>query len=349
MKKLAIAAGLSLFVHLSAPICLAQDTSVTIKSRADMQSPRIVIRSPFDFEKDISLKVRPDPAHTPSDVLIKRISMMEMKDTRGIRITSGFDIDVKNDLVLAYSGGVSQIIKSAPGPSGLSVIASFKDNKNNFISPPKGSLALYTTYGEKLCFDYMDVKSAAPKMAFVLLLDRSGSMGEVIADVRASAQSFLKDLPPSSKCALASFNGQFAYHHQYFQSCNDGDFRLDELEAGGGTQLYAPILDAYESLSRDMFRDYQKAVIVITDGQIEPDEDTKQKLIAAKKDILTFVYFLGEKNEHPLIGLADAFLRATTDLKASLDHYFHSLSNAYGMQKVLIVRPCKGGQNGKTK
>ena len=71
MKKLAIAAALSLFVLAPA---LAQDAAISIKSRTSGQRPKIIIRSPYDFEKDISLKVRLDPRFIPSDVLIRAVS-----------------------------------------------------------------------------------------------------------------------------------------------------------------------------------------------------------------------------------------------------------------------------------
>ena len=341
MKKLYV--GFFLIIQLFALNCLAQDAAISITSRIESQSPRIIVRSQYDFEKNISLKVRPDPRFIPSDVLIKTVSEMGMTDAKGIRITSGFDIDVKNDLVIAFSGGTSQIIKTSGGDSGLTIVASFRDSNGNFVSPPEDSLALYTTSGDRLCFEYKDVKKAAPKMAFVLLLDRSGSMKGVISDVQSSAKSFLNDLPASSECALASFNGGFSYHNDNYQSCNRGDFKLSSLEAGGGTDLYSPLLSAYESLSQEYFKDHQKAVIIITDGQISADDEMRQKLSAAKKDILTFVYFLGEKNDQHLIGLADAFLKAATDIKTSLEQYFTSLSTAYGTQKVLQVRRCDGG------
>ena len=181
-------------------------------------------------------------------------------------------------------------------------------------------------------------------MAFTLLLDRSGSMADVISDVQESAKSFLKDLPPSAECALASFNGSFSYHNLYFQNCNGGDFKLQTLSAEGGTDLYSPLLSAYESLSRECFEDYQKAVILITDGQIPSDDETKKELLAAKNDTLTFVNFLGNKNDEQLIGLADAYLQTTSDIKSSLQQYFHSLSTAYGAQKVLVVKSCNGGK-----
>lgn len=343
-----IALGLSLLVML--PKCsYAQETSIKINSLTEGQYPKIIIRSDFDFEKEISLKVRPDPRYIPSDVLIKTISEMGMCDANGISITSGFDIDLENDLVLAFSGGNAEIIKANQNPHGLSITASFKDKQNSFVSPPADSLALYNTGGDRLAFEYSKVTKAPPKMAFVLLLDRSGSMAGVINDVQTSAQDFLKTLPDSAECAVASFNGTFSYHNDYYQSCNTGDFQLNSLTAEGRTDLYTPLLNAYESLSQEYFKDYQKAVIVITDGQIPPDEGLRTELLSAKQDVLTFVYFLGEKNDEQLVGLANAFLAPSSDIKASLDQYFHSLGSAYNNQTVLKVKRTKGGNYAKAK
>ncbi len=341
MKKLPV--GFFLIIQLFALSCFAQDAAISITSRIESQSPKIIIRSLYDFEKSVSLKVRPDPRFIPSDVLIKTISEMGMTDAKGIRITSGFDIDVKNDVVIAFSGGIAEFVKTSGSDSGFTIVASFRDSNGNFVSPPKDSIVVCSTDGERYCFEYKDIEIAPPKMAFVLLLDRSGSMTEVISDVQSSAKSFLKDLPSFAECALASFNGTFSYHNQQFENCNCGDFGLDSLKAEGGTDLYTPLLSAYENLSQDNFKDHQKAVIIITDGQISPDDEMKEKLFASKKDILTFVYFLGERNDEHLKGLADAFLKAATDIKTSLEQYFTSLSTAYGTQKVLQVRRCDGG------
>ena len=342
MKTFTVIIGICLFIFQTN--CLAQDAAISISSRIYEGNSEIIIRSPFDFEKQISLKVKPDPRFLPSDVFIKKISEIGLYDDRNVRITSGFDVDLKNDLVLAFSGGTSEIIKSNVNPTGFTITANFKDGMGKFISPPKGALALYTTAGEKLCFEYKDVKIAAPKMSFILLLDRSGSMEDVILDVGASAKKFLKDLPISAHCALVSFNGTFTYHNEYYESCNCGDFKLGGLKAEGKTDLYTPLLSAYESLSRASFKDYQKAVILITDGQIYSDAQMKKKLMTAKKDILTFVYFLGDKDDQELIGLADAYLQTGANIKTSLQNYFHSLSAGYGTQKVLEVRPCSGGK-----
>ncbi|MBT3001097.1 MAG: VWA domain-containing protein [Candidatus Thiodiazotropha sp. (ex Ctena orbiculata)] len=321
---------------------LAQETTIKLNSRTEVKMPKIIVRSIYNFEKQISLKVKTDPRLIPSDVLIRTVSKIGMVDAKGIKITSGFDIDLNNNLVVAFSGGTSEIIKTAITPKGLQIISSFKDSHGNFVSPPPDSLAVYTIKGKKLCFDYKDIKKASSKMAFTLLLDRSGSMYGVIKDVQNSAQSFLHALPSSAECAVASFNSTFSYHNKLYENCNTGNFKLDNLDAEGGTNLYEPLLSAYESMSQLYFKDHQKAVFIITDGQISADDALKQKLLNAKGDILTFVYFLGDKEDQHLIGLADAFLKNTADIKNNLNQYFHSLSTAYITQKVLTVKQCNG-------
>lgn len=330
-------------ILLTLALPMSANAEIKISSLTDGNTPKIIIRSQYDFEEQISLKVRQDPRFTPSDILLKTISEMGMVDANGVKITSGFDVDVQNDVVLAYSGGVSEIIRSQNNPNGLSIVASFKDANGNFVSPSSDQLAIYNTGGDKLAFEYAKVSKTPPKMAFVLLLDRSGSMGEVIGDVRSSAQDFLSALPAKSQCAVASFNGSYSYHNKYFEDCNTGDFSLDTIEAGGKTDLYSPLLSAYENLSQDYFKDYQKAVIVITDGRIPPDEELKNKLRAAQKDILTFVYFLGDKSDQQLVGLANGFLAGSSNIKESLGQYFSSLSSAYNYQKILRVTKSDGG------
>ncbi len=321
----------------------AQEPTISIISRSDQVQPVIIVRSKYDFEQSISLKMKTDPALSASDVLISAISKYGMVDANSIKITSGFDVDVANNLVVAFSGGTSEIIRTLRLPNGFQVIGSFKDRSGNFVSPPVGSLAVYSTSGKKLCFEYKDVIKAPPKMVFMLLLDRSGSMYEVMDDVKASARGFLKSLPSTAICAVSSFNSGFTYHNELYENCNNGQFKLRDLEAQGGTNLYTPLLRAYNSLAQDYFNDYQKAIVIITDGQISPSAALREQVLSAKKDTLSFTYFLGEKEERYLIGLSDVFLKSTSDIKNNLDQYFHSLSTAYKTQKVLNVRTCQGG------
>lgn len=326
-----------------------QDPVISIRSRVEAQKPTIIIVSQYDFEKDISLKVKPDPRFLPSDVLIKTVSEMGMQDANGVSIKSGFDIDQQNGIVLAFSGGTSEIIKSSPNPGGVTITASFKDRKGNFVTPPANQVVLYNTDGKKLCFEYQESAKASSNMAFVLLLDQSASMSGVIEDVKKSANAFLKALPASSVCKVGRFSSSFSYYNSQYQNCNTGDFYLESIKAGGGTQLYPPLLDAYQSLEKNFPSHYQKAVIIITDGQIWDKKEERLQLVSAKKDVLTFVYFVGYKSDQSLIGLVDGFLESTANVKSNLAKYFGSLSAGYNAQKTLQAKVCNGGAHGVSK
>tara|TARA_R110001599_G_scaffold353823_1_gene599129 strand:+ start:1980 stop:3029 length:1050 start_codon:yes stop_codon:yes gene_type:complete len=344
MRFLKIIVDTSLLAALCLPLSVqAQEATISINARSDQTQPVIIVRSKYNFERRISLKMKTDPALSASDVLIRAISKVGMVDAHGIKITSGFDVDAVNNLVVAFSGGTSEIIRTLQLPNGFQVVGSFKDRGGNFVSPPVGSLAVYNTSGEKLCFDYETAAQAKPKMVFMLLVDRSGSMFDVMDDVKTSAKAFLKSLPPTAMCAVSSFSDSFTYHNERYENCNGGVYKIDDLVADGGTQLYTPLLRAYQSLTQDYFKDYQKAVIIITDGQVPPNPILRNQALAAKQDVLSFVYFLGEKEEAQLSSLADVFLQSTSDIKNNLNQYFDALSTAYKTQTVLNVRQCQGG------
>ncbi len=344
MKTFKSVVAVSVFATLCLPLLgQAQEPTISINSRSDQAQPVIIVKSKYDFEQSISLKMNTDPALSASDVLIRAISKYGMVDAHGIKITSGFDVDVTNNLVVAFSGGTSEIINTTRLPNGFQVIGSFKDRGGNFVSPPIGSLAVYSTGGEKLCFEYKDVIKTPPKMVFVLLVDRSGSMAGVIEDVKKSTRDFLTALPSAAQCAVTSFNTGYTAHSQYYQNCNSGNFKLDIIAAQGGTDLYTPLLESYENLSQPLFKDYQKAVIVITDGNIVPDWLRQSKIKTAKKDTLTFVYLLGYSSDLLLKDIADGYLHDPKNVKTGLKRYFRTLSTAYITQKVLNVRQCQGG------
>ncbi len=324
---------------------LTDKTQISIQSRVQENVPEIVITSRFDFGKPLSLKIKTDPAFDVSDALIQLVQKLDIRDAQGVLITSGFDIAPDHRLVIGYSGGTSEIISVTPTPNGLRVVGSFKDKAGNFVSPPAGRLAAYTTYGEKLCFSYETVAQAAPRMAFTLLLDRSGSMGGSIEAVKQAARSFLRLLPGSAECAVANFNSSWTYGHSHYQSCHRNDFGFESIEADGGTEIYAPLKDAYLTLSRPYFDAAQKAVIIISDGYTVIDAQRKQELMALKKDTLTFVYLIGSSKKDELEGVTDHFIAEGGDLHQSLSRYFDLLGQAYRTQKVLNVKPCNGGSH----
>lgn len=342
IKNLALAVSLTAFCNSS---LIASDSNITVKSQSDYAAPVIVIRSKYDFEQSISLKLKTDPAHDISDVLIKTVSKFGMVDANGVKIVSGFDIDQSNNVILAFSGGTSEIIQSSGSPSGLNIIASFKDSTGQFVSPPADSVAVYSLRGEKLCFDYQTVQQAPPKLSVALLLDRSGSMAGNMDIVKSTARGFLKSLPPHALCAVGNFNSELTYGHKLYQQCNGGGFGFDDIEAFGGTDIFKALNGAYSDLNGSYFSGHQKAAIVITDGYTLNDEKVKSQLIANKKDVLTFVYFIGGNRTDDLKEITDHFISQGGNLKQSLSQYFSAIGYAYKSQKVLSVKPCSGSSN----
>ncbi len=341
LSKISIAIAASLF----SSVLHAGEPSITISGRDQVPLPKITVHSRFDFDQMISLKVRPDPRFVPSEVLIETVSKLGMVDATGVSITSGFDIDVQHDAVIGFSGGTAEIIRTARLPNGaLQVISSFKDKNGNYVSPKINQIAAYNTGGKKLCFEYQTVEQAPPKTGFVLLVDRSGSMEPVIEEVREATAGFLRSLPAASWCAVHSFSSTWTSHTAYFQKCNKEDFKLELLQANGGSDLYSPLIGSYKDLSQPFFDDAQKAVIMITDGNVGAEPNIVQQSIAAKKGILTFAYFLGDKPQDNIAkGLIDAYVHNPTDITKNLQSYFHSLSQAYKAQKVLTVKECSAG------
>lgn len=334
---------LSLALMIASSSALSDTPAITLHSTAQQQPPKIILHSAYDFKREISLKVNPDPVFMPADVLLKTLSRFELFDSNGVRITSGFDVDPASKVVIGFSGGSAEIIKTSSNVGSVSLLASFKDTSGNFISPPQDQVAVYNSQRQKLCFDYKDVRQTQQKMRFILLLDRSASMGGVMDDVKRSANLFLKSLPPSAQCAVASFNHGFTYHNEYFQSCNLGDFKLDGMVAEGGTDLLVPLLRAHESLGRAEFADFQKAVIIITDGQIKQNTVMQQAVLAAKKDTLSFMYFRGKASSEHIKALTDGYIHDPANFKESVGEYFETLSDGYNTQKLIQVKPCTGG------
>lgn len=340
IKHLALAVGLSAFCNTA---LLANEPVITVKSKSESAAPIIVIRSKYDFEKSISLKLKTDPTLDASDILIRTVSKFGMVDANGIKIVSGFDIDQSNNVIVAFSGGTSEIIQASGIPSQLNIVASFKDANGQFVSPPPDSIAVYSLSGEKLCFDYKTVQQAPPNIGIALLLDRSGSMAGNMEAVKSTANSFLDSLPSHALCGVGSFNSDLTYGHKNYQQCSGGGFGFENIEASGGTDIFKALSSAYSDLSGNYFNGYQKAAIIITDGYTVNDAKVKAELLAKKNGILTFVYFIGGNHKDDLEGITDHFIAEGGNVRQSLSHYFSAIGLAYKSQKVLSVKPCSGG------
>lgn len=317
------------------------------------------------FEAGVSLRVRIDPALIPSECVIEMVNAIGMVDGAGLSILSGYDIDVASDIVLGFSGGTAEITNIQKTPQGFVITALMKDASGNIVQTPADALGLYTTGGDRLCFTEETIQAlrtnALPlssaittpnlPMTFAVLIDRSGSMSGVMEDVKRAAHGFIDSLPVGAHCVVGAFADEGGTYDPALGlgigTCRSSNFPLAGLQAGGGTDLFRPLQDLYTFMQEPGRAGHQKAVIIITDGEVNASLDLAATVEALKKDTVTFVYFLGGHEERFLKNLADNYLTHEGAVADALPHYFDIVSEAYTAQTVLRQSACtvpEGGQ-----
>lgn len=94
-----------------------------------------------------------------------------------------------------------------------------RDETGSIVQPPRGALGLYTTGGDRLCFTEEAVQTLTTStqplapgnttpslpMTFVILIDRSGSMANVMEEVKRAAHGFIGSLPTGASCRVGAF------------------------------------------------------------------------------------------------------------------------------------------------
>jgi len=154
-----------------------------------------------------------------------------------------------------------------------------KENFTVFEDGIKQNIASFATYDEPL--------------NIALLLDTSGSTGNVLKNIKNSAKDFIKLLNRNDRCLVATFDSQvkiltpLTANRQMLRNSLD-KIRSAEL---GGTLMYR----AVEQLFQNSFANVQgrKVIVILTDGKDFGSAVTKDELLSRleESDIPIYTVF----------------------------------------------------------
>ena len=257
-------------------------------------------------------------------------------------------LDKKTGMLLGVVGG--RMTFTGTLPSGA--IKVLITDKNGQVLQGRQIVAVDAASGAPICMKQTPIAAlpaAQAKMAFSILIDRSGSMSGAMEDVKRAVLRLLKLLPENAYCEVIAFNSAWDdVSGRGFQSCDPSKFDLSRLTAEGGTDIYTPLSEIYENYSKWNSPDLQSSVFIVTDGQLNDDpvtaEQRRQTLVAQKGKVFTTVFWHGSNAgaEKNFTDLADAYISSGGDMKTLLSEAFGMVGEQFRGQVVLLPMPCGG-------
>lgn len=201
------------------------------------------------------------------------------------------------------------------------------------ISNPE-DLAVLTLDGDPLPFTIRSIEEVPSiRISLALLIDRSGSMRGSLDEAVTAIQEFADLLPANAECLLLSFNHTYTDHGSGFVDCRKAVRMLSNLEPGGGTDIFSPLLHAFDQLGR--LPNHLRMIAIVTDGN--DHGPLSENDVLPRKTAPVAILWRGWWSDAELKGIADTYLHSSADFKTAMRQFLGGLNASVQGQFVVTV------------
>lgn len=285
------------------------------------------------------------------------IKFAKLFNTAGEAIRFRMLADERTGVIIGTTrDGVRMFLVKQLSQDGQEVyVLSAEEKGGALITLDESDLYVTNREREQICFDVDPMTESQIPISVGVAVDRSGSMTDAIADVRASMIQFLEQVPKRAQCRVVFFN------HDAVQAMKDGTIAavggnhaascalLGEhaasgaydsvLIAGGGTDIVPPLQYLYDGAGSEP--EAVNVVLVISDGLTETsgfDDLTRRKQAA---EAFTVVNWLGSYDQnYPLGKLSNHDVFGRTPGTPYAQVFFNQVQRQLNNHLVVKTRTC---------
>ena len=178
---------------------------------------------------------------------------------------------------------------------------------------------------------------------FILIIDQSGSMYGSIKNVSNTLSNLIESFPQNSYYQLIGFGSHYKKYDlqpkiNNQENINNSKKIINSLSADmGGTDLSLPL----KNILKDSYKDYKditlsKQIIILTDGDIELEEETTELINLHNNEFKIHLIGIGsEVNKNSIINISKAgngsywFIDDSSDLKKVIFELLNKCTNEY--------------------
>ena len=124
-----------------------------------------------------------------------------------------------------------------------------------------------------------------------LVLDRSGSMADMIGDVFQAAVHTVEASKPEDEAFVIVFNHQVKLVRDFTTNRRELNRAVQRERAGGGTALYEAVYTALNRIQKGQYR--KKALLVVTDGEDNSSSTTFRELLNFAREQSVIIHVIG--------------------------------------------------------